>query len=210
MEAQDVLTTTRAVRRRLDLSRPVDPEVIRACLTVALQAPTGGGRQHWRWVVVTDARLRGAIAEIYQAAFAARYGSPEEQAADSPTLASARFLAANLARVPVLVIPCLELSGAGLPPGNQAGVWGSLLPAAWSYMLAARDRGLGTAWTTVALDREQEVADVLALPASVRQGALIPTAHTTGPGFRPAARIPLESVLHVNGWHAGRDGDVRD
>lgn len=197
MEAQKVLTTTRTVRRRLDLARSVDPGLIRECLTVALQAPTGAGQQHWRWVVVSDECLRAGIGKIYQAAFSARYGSA---GSGGPILASAQFLAANLARVPVLVIPCLELATAELPAGNQAGVWGSLLPAAWSYMLAARDRGLGTAWTTVHLDREREVAELLMLPANVRQGVLIPTAHTIGTGFRPAARIPLKSVLHVNGW----------
>lgn len=203
MEAQQVLTTTRAVRRRLDLSRPVDPAVVRDCLTVALQAPTGGGRQHWRWIVVTDAELRADIAEVYQASFAARYGSV--RSAD-PNLAGARFLAENLARVPVLVVPCLEFERAELPAGNQAGTWGSLLPAVWSYMLAARDRGLATTWTSVHLDREPEVAALLKLPATVRQGALIPTAHALGQEFHPAARNPLESVLHLNGW-GGRDSD---
>ncbi len=197
MDAQTVLTTTRAVRRRLDLTRSVDFSLIRECLSVALQAPTGGSRQHWRWIVVCDEGLRSKIGGIYKAAFTARYAPAE---LSNPTLDSARFLAENLARVPVLVLPCLELESELLPVGNQAGIWGSLLPAAWNYMLAARDRRLGTAWTSVHLDREREVADLLRLPGNVHQGALIPTAHTIGQDFRPARRMPVDSVLHLNQW----------
>jgi nitroreductase len=197
MDAQAVLTTTRAVRRRLDLTRSVDFGLIRECLAVALQAPTGGGRQHWRWIVVSDEDLRAKIGTIYRAAFAARYGSAGP---GNPTLESARFLSENLHRVPVLIIPCLELEADRLPAGNQAAIWGSLLPATWSYMLAARDRQLGTAWTTIHLEREREVAELLRLPANVHQGALIPTAHTVGTDFRPAERVPLESVVRMNRW----------
>jgi nitroreductase len=113
---------------------------------------------------------------------------------------SVQHLGEHMGDAPVLVIPCLRLAGGRLPSGNQAGLWGSLLPAAWSYMLAARARGLGTAWTTLHLTYEDEVARLLGLPDGVRQGALIPTAYYTGDGFRPAARQPLDEVLHVNGW----------
>jgi nitroreductase len=102
--------------------------------------------------------------------------------------------------VPVLVIPCLEVADGRLPAGNQAGLWASLLPAAWSYALAARSRGLVTAWTAVHLDREREVADLLGLPPTVRQGALLPTAHPLRGTFRPGPRLPLEQVLHHDGW----------
>ena len=203
MDVEELLTTTRSVRRRLDLTRPVDTGEVMACIEVALQAPTGGGRQHWHWLVVTDPALRSAIGGVYRAAFEARYPPDRDDLPVPPRdLVSARHLAAHLAAVPVLVVPCLELPG-GLPAGNQAGVWGSLLPAAWSYMLAARARGLGTAWTTVHLDREVEVARLLGLPGTVRQGALIPTAHVAGgSGFRRAARRPAASVVHVDGWSA--------
>ncbi|GHJ42824.1 oxidoreductase [Catellatospora sp. TT07R-123] len=198
MDADEVLTTTRSVRRRLDLSRPVDLGLVRDCLRVAVQAPTGGNRQHWRFIVVTDPALRQGVGAVYRAAFEARY--PADAQGPHRELASARHLAEQLHRVPVLVIPCLELPDGQLPAGNQAGLWGSLLPAAWSYMLAARARGLGTAWTTVHLDREAEVARLLNLPDRVRQGALIPTAHTTGT-FRAAARLPLHAVVHLDGWN---------
>jgi nitroreductase len=199
MDAEEVLTTTRSVRRRLVLNRPVDVDLVRDCLRVAVQAPTGGNRQHWRFVVVTDPALRAAIAGVYRAAFEARY--PPTAQTPGRELASARYLARHLHQVPVLVIPCLELPGGELPAGNQAGLWGSLLPASWSYMLAARARGLGTAWTAVHLDRETETATLLGLPDRVRQGALIPTAHVTG-AFAPAARLPLDAVMHINGWTA--------
>jgi nitroreductase len=200
MDAVEVLTTTRSVRRRLDLTRPVDLADVRACLEVAVQAPTGAGHERWRWLVVTDPRLRSAIGEVYRAAFEQRY-PPDATGTGVPprVLASARHLADHLGRVPVLVVPCLELPR-GLGAGNQAGTWGSLLPAAWSYMLAARARGLATAWTAVHLDREAEVAELLGLPDGVRQGALIPTAYPVGGGFRPARRDPVDSVIHVNGW----------
>ncbi|MFD5088032.1 nitroreductase family protein [Kitasatospora sp. NPDC058406] len=205
----ELLTTTRTVRRRLDLSRPLDLAVVKECLEIALQAPNGGNTQHWHWLVVTDPDLRRRIAAVYRRVFDARYPSGErppatpEEEATARMVASGRHLAVHLHEVPVLVIPCLRLRGGRLPAGSQAGLWGSLLPGAWSYMLAARSRGLGTAWTTVHLDAEQEVAALLGLPDDVRQGALIPTAHVLGEGFRPAARRPVESVLHLDGW-AGR------
>ncbi|MEV6974017.1 nitroreductase family protein [Kitasatospora sp. NPDC093806] len=215
----ELLTTTRAVRRRLDLARPLDLAVVRECVEIALQAPNGGNTQRWQWLVVVDPAQRARIAAVYRRAFEARY-PPSAAATDAAgagtggvsdrMLAGGRHLAAHLHEVPVLVIPCLDLRGRPLPPGNQAGVWGSLLPAAWSYMLAARARGLGTAWTTVHLDAEEEVAAILGLPPEVRQGLLIPTAHALGEGFRPAPRRPVESVWHLDGWAGGAWGDDRD
>jgi nitroreductase len=199
----ELLTTTRSVRRRLDLDRPVELAVVRDCVRIALQAPTGGNAQRWHWVVVTDPALREEIAGYYRRSwqlYSAGFGEREPDPGRQRVTDSAAHLAAVLGRVPVLLIPCLE--AATLPEGSQAGLWGSLLPAAWSYMLAARARGLGTAWTTLHLRYEQEVADLLGLPAGVRQGALIPTAYHTGTGFRPAARVPVEQVLHLDGWGA--------
>ncbi|WP_327064028.1 nitroreductase family protein [Kitasatospora purpeofusca] len=217
----ELLTTTRSVRLRLDLSRPVDLDRVRECVEIALQAPNGGNTQRWHWLVVAEDGLRKRIAEVYRRSFEARY-PPTVTAGEPPAagasaggasaagaaaggvsdrmLAGGRHLAEHLHEVPVLVIPCLELGSRRLTADNQAGVWGSLLPAAWSYMLAARARGLGTAWTTVHLDAEQEVADLLGLPGDVRQGALIPTAHVLGDGFGPAPRRPVDSVLHLDGW----------
>jgi nitroreductase len=211
LSPDELLTTTRTVRKRLDLARPVPMDLVRECLEIAVQAPSGSNRQGWHWIVVTDTEKRKAIGEYYRrsfAAYAASGGTSAGQYADDPDRAevqrrvgdSASYLAERMGDVPVLVIPCLRLHGGKLPDGNQAGLWGSLLPAVWNYALAARARGLGTAWTTLHLAYEQEVADVLGLPADVRQGALVPTAYYTGDTFRPAPRVPLDEVLHVDGW----------
>jgi nitroreductase len=125
---------------------------------------------------------------------------PERGAVQRRVGDSVAYLGAHMGDVPVLVIPCLQVSRGRLSAGNQAGLWGSLLPAAWSYMLAARARGLGAAWTTLHLEYEAEVAEILGLPADVRQGVLIPTAYSMGETFKPAARRAVEEVLHVNQW----------
>jgi nitroreductase len=210
LTTDELLTTTRAVRRRLDLTRPVPLELVRECLEIALQAPSGSNAQSWHWVVVTDAGRRAAVGEIYRERVA-RYAESRSFAgklfADRPERAqvqqrvgnSAVWLGDHMGQVPVLVIPCIA-TGRPLEAVNQAGLWGSLLPAAWSYCLAARARGLGTAWTTLHLGREADVAEVLGIPDGVHQGALIPTAYYTGETFRPAPREPLDTVLHIDRW----------
>jgi nitroreductase len=210
LAAEELLTTTRSVRKRLDLDRPVDLALVREALTVALQAPSGSNAQGWHFLVVTDTEKRAAIGDYYRRAVEGYLDSERSAArlhADDPLRApvqqrvgdSVAHLGRTMGRVPVLVVPCLRLPN-GLPPGTQAGVWGSLHPAAWSYMLAARLRGLGTAWTTLHLQFEREVADVLELPPDVHQGALIPTAHYLGETFSPAPRQPLDEVLHLDRW----------
>lgn len=207
----ELLTTTRSVRKRLDLTRPVDPALVRECLEIALQAPSGSNAQRWHWLVLTDPEKRRRMGAIYQKACRAYLDSPNAAGrlyANDPARSqvqgrvndSVSHLADRMGEVPVLVVPCLRIPSGELPEGNQAGLWGSVLPAAWSYMLAARSRGLGTAWTTLHLAHEEEAAQVLGLPADVRQAALIPTAHYTGETFKRAPRTPLDEVLHENGW----------
>jgi nitroreductase len=211
LTSDEVLTTTRTVRKRLDLTRPVPLSLIRECLEIALQAPSGSNRQHWEWIVVTDPDQRAAIGKVYKrsvdeyldAASNAgdRYADDPERSAIQRRIGdSSRHLGDHMGEVPVLVLPCIRVGRNGLGAGNQAGQWGSILPAAWSYMLAARSRGLGTAWTTLHLTYEQEVADILGLPAGIAQGVLIPTAYYTGETFKPAARTPLDEVLHLDRW----------
>ena len=211
LSPDELLTTTRSVRKRLDLTRPVPLELVRQCLQIALQAPSGSNRQAWHWIVVTEVDQRKAIGELYRRAVAeylASDGSAAKLFADEPARAavqrrvgsSVAWLGEHMGDVPVLVIPCLRLASGSLPQGNQADVWGSLLPAVWNYMLAARARGLGSAWTTLHLEYEAAVASIIELPDEVRQGALIPTAYYTGTSFRPAARVPLDEVLHLNRW----------
>ena len=210
LTAHELLTTTRTVRKRLDLDRPVDLALVRDALTDALQAPSGSNAQGWHFLVVTDAGKRAALGELYGRAVEEYLASERSAArlhADDPLRApvqqrvgeSVAHLGRTMGQVPVLVLPCLRLP-AGLPRGSQAAVWGSLHPAAWSYMMAARLRGLGTAWTTLHLQHERAAAQLLGLPDDVHQGALIPTAHYTGHTFKPAARQPLEEVLHLDGW----------
>ncbi|MEV4017952.1 nitroreductase family protein [Nonomuraea angiospora] len=211
LSPDQLLTTTRSVRKRLDLTRPVPLELVRECLEVALQAPSGGNRQGWHWMVVTDPELRKAIGSYYERSHQAYFESGSSARAlfqDDPVRAaqqrrvgeSSLYLAEHMGDVPVLVIGCIAVGSGGLPQGNQAGLWGSLLPAAWSYMLAARARGLGTAWTTLHLAYESEIAELLGIPGDVRQGVLIPTAHYLGDTFAPAKRQPLDEVLHVDRW----------
>jgi len=214
LSVDELLTTTRTVRRRLDLTRPVPLSLVRECLEIALQAPSGSNRQGWEWVVVTDPDKRAAIGELYGRSVRAYQSSPSYAGrlhADDPVRSevqrriadSSEYLAEHLGEVPVLVIPCIRVGDggpAGLPGGNQAGLWGSILPSAWSYMLAARARGLGTAWTTLHLNYEQEVAELLGLPEDIRQTVLIPTAYSIGTDFKPAPRQPLDDVLHIDGW----------
>lgn len=206
----ELLTTTRTVRKRLDLTRPVPLDLVRDCLEIALQAPSGSNRQGWHWLVVTDPELRAEIGRHYAAvgeryfASSASAGNldtpdPERAATQRRVGDSAQWLAEHLAEVPVHVFAFIE-TGAPLPAGNQAGLWGSLLPAAWSYALAARSRGLGTAWTSFTISREREIAELLGVPDGVHQGVLLPTAYYTGETFRPAKRAPLDSVLHLDRW----------
>jgi len=208
----ELLTTTRSVRRRLDFSRPVEPEVIRECLEIALQAPTGGNRQGWHFVVVTDAEKRQALGDIYRRGFviyrklrsaAGNLFADDLQraATQQRVMDSAEYLAAHMHEAPVHLIPCINGRSEGLPIMQQAGLWASILPATWSFMLAARARGLGTSWTTIHLFFEQEAAELLGIPyTEVTQAALIPVAYTQGLNFTPATREPLESSLHWNGW----------
>ena len=207
---EELLTTTRSVRHRLDLDRPVDPGLLRRCVELATQAPTGRHEQGWSFVIVTDPERRAALAQLW------RTGLGQ---GDSPMSAEAmrrayvepgsmervwsglRYLAENLHRVPALVVPCIEGRTDGLGADRQAGKWGSLLPAVWSFMLAARLHGLGTVLTTGNMAVEREVADLLDIPYNtVMQAAVIPVAHTVGIDFRPAPRIDVDAVLHWEKW----------
>ena len=210
LSAEELLTTTRAVRRRLDLARPVDPALVEGCLEVALQAPTGGNIPRAHFVVVTDPQARLALAELYRDSFAAyrqspRYPTtavtdPERAPVQQRVATSAEYLAEHLHEVGVLLVACIQ----GRPPrddGALAAFYGSVLPAVWSFMLAARLRGLGTCWTTLHLAHERQAAEILGIPYDeVTQVALIPVAHLLGENFRPAPRPLLNRVVSWNRW----------
>jgi nitroreductase len=199
----ELLSTTRAVRRRLDLNRPVERGVILECLQLAMQAPTASNDQNWRWMVVTDEDKRAAIAEIYRQ-LAGDYLVQAAAAATDPqtrrVYESAQSLTGILADVPVFVIPCIERRFDKAPLMVAAAAWGSILPAAWSFLLALRSRGLGSVWTTLHLARERDVADILGIPDSVTQAALFPVAYTVGTEFKPAVRPPAETITSWNTW----------
>ncbi|MCA9874641.1 MAG: nitroreductase family protein [Anaerolineales bacterium] len=202
-----LLTTTRTVRKRLDFDRPVEREVIERCLKIAIQAPTGSNAQGWHFVVVTDADKKAKIGELYRQSFfiyanargeqPLRHASPEQM---QRVVSSSVYLANHMYRAPVLVIPCIEGRVENAGPMAQAGLYGSILPAAWSFMLALRARGLGAAWTSLHLRYEQEVAELLGLPKTITQAAMLPVAYFIGETFQPAKRRPLEEILHWDSW----------
>ena len=208
-----LLTTTRAVRKRLDLSRPVPDQVIRDCLELTLQAPTGSNKQGWRWIAVTDAAKRAALADIYREG-AGTYLTESQKKAESAGKAqdgrvysSAQYLADNLQDVPVHVIPCIRVDH--LPPNPPQRVWaglmGSIMPAVWSFQLALRSRGLGSTLTTLHLSNGEKAAELLGIPEGIMQVGLLPVAYTIGDDFKPAKRPPLDDVLHWNTWDSEQD-----
>ena len=212
LSPDELLTTTRAVRRRLDLDRPVPLEVVRDCLSIALQAPSGSNAQGWHFVVVRDPEKRMALAEVYRRAFAIYRdmpmaagnivtGDPDRDRTQQRVMGSAEHLAAHLHEAPVHVVPCFEGRIDGQPLLTTASALGSIIPATWSFMLACRARGLGTSWTSLHLMFEEEAAGILGVPfTDVSQVALVPVAYTLGTEFKPAPREPVDSVLHVAGW----------
>ena len=212
--ADHLLTTTRSVRKRLDLTRPVPPELIEECIEVALQAPTGSNQQNWAFVVVRDPAKKQAIADLYRRGgeILSGTGYPPPLPDDDPrvpvrerVMDSATYLAACLEQVPVFVIPCVQGRVEQMPMVvAQASTYGSILPAAWSFMLAARARGLGSAWTTIHLFFEQDVAQLLGIPEDWTQAALLPVAYYTGDDFKPAERLPASSLTHWDAWGALR------
>lgn len=198
----ELLTTTRAVRKRLDFERPVDMKLIDECLEIAVQAPSASNTQTWHFVVVTDDEKRRVLGDLYRKAAEQFYVSRmDENAEETPLARSALYLFENLAKAPVHVIPCIEGRLDGAPALQQAGMWGTIAPATWNFCLAARARGLGTVWTSLHLVYEREAADLLGIPYDeVMQTALIPVAHTIGTDFKPAARRPMEEVVHRERW----------
>lgn len=214
LDPDQLLSTTRAVRKRLDFDRPVDDDLIRDCVRAAMQSPSGSNNMTMRFVIVKDESKRRAIGEVYRQCWgiytsidgvyvgSIRKDTPEEQAQQDRVTESAAYLAENLGRAPALVLACSEGGRIdGVPALVAASAYGNVLPAMWSFMLAARARGLGTAWTTISLMMEKEVAEILGIPFDqVQQACLSPLAHTVGTDFRPARRPEPDSIIHWDGW----------
>jgi nitroreductase len=210
LSVDEVLTTTRSVRKRLDFDKPVSRDLLMECLDLALQAPTGSNSQGWQWVFVEDADKKKAIGEVYLANARDYLSAPGPEFADGDTRGermgavrdSARYLAEHMHEAPVLMIPCIEGREDSSPLGGVS-FWASLFPAVWSYCLALRSRGLGSCWTTLHLLRggEEEVADILGIPyQKYSQAGLFPIAYTKGTDFKPAKRLPAADLTHWNAW----------
>lgn len=214
LSLDEVLCTTRSVRRRLDLHRPVEPKILQECLELAIQAPCGSNNQNWHFIFVRDSHQRQALGDLYRKGFATycalaqtgqavamrRTAMPDREAIFK-LRRSSQYLLEHIHEVPVLMLPCIEDRVDGESVVEQANAWGSIIPATWSFMLAARARGLGTCWTTLHLYHEREAASILGIPyEQVMQVALIPVAYTLGTTFRPASRHPLEKFMHWNKW----------
>jgi len=212
LSAKELLTTTRAVRKRLDLTRPVEREVIEECISIAQQAPTASNMQNWHFVVVTDTIKKAALAELFRKGWETyinlptavnnmKFEDPKRNATQKRIISSAEYLVDHLAQVPVHVIPCIAARTEGQPTVVQSAVWGSIAPAAWSFMLAARSFGLGTSWTSFHLFYEEEAANILNIPyKDVMQAALIPVAYTIGTDFKPSPRNSVHTIVHWNTW----------
>lgn len=215
----ELLSTTRAVRKRLDLDRTVEESILLECLELAVQAPSGSNAQGWQFVLVTDAEKIAKIGEFYAQAFSIYRNLPiaihhlhadsddtSLKASQQRSTDSAEFLAENMGKVPAMLIPCIAGrtdtdAMAGMGVLGQASQWASIIPAAWNFMLAARARGLGTAWTTLHLMHERETAELLGIPYDdFMQVALVAIGYTKGTEFKPAYRPPIETVAHINGW----------
>ena len=205
-EIDRLLSTTRSVRRRLDLDREVPESVVVDCIRLAVQAPTGGNQQGWRWMIVTDPEKRAAIADAYNAAgkgyLAMAAANTDQDPQTKRVYESALALTETLARVPVHVIPCVEGRVNLASNGAAASAYGSILPAVWSFQLALRSRGLGSVFTTLHLFNEKDVGELLGIPADFTQVALLPVAYTVGTDFKPAARPPVEGITYWEAWGA--------
>jgi nitroreductase len=210
LSIEQLLTTTRTVRRRLDLTRPVERDTVLECLRVAFQAPNGSNLQLYNWVVVEDPEVRKAMGEIYaasiddQVAESARSTAPSiypDNPAQARISQSVMHLKEHMGEVPVLVVPTIAGRMDGADIFQQASRWGSVLPTVWNFMLALRAKGLGSAWTTIHLRREKEMADLLGIPFDrVTQAGLFPVAYTIGTDFQPADRSRSERSIRWNHW----------
>jgi nitroreductase len=212
VDSDELLTATRSARRALDLDAPADPDDIRDCLRIGLQAANGSNQQSWRWLVITEQSLRDKIAGLYRAAYLAKVGGQliagfmPSGTPEAKLMSSTEWLVENLARVPVLVIPCYEPTMPRVDGDESfylATLYGSIFPAVWNFQLALHTRGYGTCITTLHLHHEQEVRELLRIPESFIQGCLLPVGRLRdGFRFAPAPRRDIDEVVGLNGWES--------
>lgn len=203
-QTDTLLSTTRAVRKRLDFGRDVPDGVLLDCLQLAVQAPTGSNRQGWRWLVVRDPAKKQALADLYRKAggsyLKSAAANPDLDAQMSRVMSSSAYLAENMHRAPVLVVPLITGRIDDGTFGSAAAMYGSIMPAVWSFQLALRSRGLGSVLTTIHLRFEREAAELLAIPAHLSQAALLPVAYTIGTDFKPAARGDVADITYLDSY----------
>lgn len=209
LSALEVLTTTRAIRRRMDFDRPVERETLIECIRIALQAPTGGGDERWRWLIVEDQEQKNALARLYRDAAMGMFTNARDTSESEQrqrVYGDAVYLAENFERVPAIVIPCSH----GTPPAEPAGAagfFGSILPAVWSFQLALRMHGMGSAYTTAVLSRSDDLRAILGIPGGVTPAAMIPVGYTKGTKFRLARRSAPEDVTFIDRWGQAPEQD---
>jgi nitroreductase len=198
-----ILQTTRSVRKRLDLSKPVNVDVVMKCLEIALQAPTGSNAQGWKWLIVTDKDKISKVGNYYKQSYKvySSSGSPPRRVdpnQQKKVADSASYLADHMEEVPMMIFACV--SGRTTDSRLAAGLYGSVIPAAWSLMLALRARGIGTSWTTLHLSYEKECNEILGIPENITTAAMLPIAYFTGETFSKAKRIPAKEVTFWDTW----------
>lgn len=206
MDVDELLTSTRSARRTLATEAPVDLDVVRECLGLALHAANGTNQQSWRWLVVTDPEKRRVLAGHYRDGYLEMTGGliadqlPDD--AFGRIMTSTEWLVEHLAEVPVFVIPCYRpyLPSDGAELFQAATLYGSIFPAVWNLQLALRSRGYGSCITTLHLRRAAEVAELLGIPEGFTQGCLLPVARLRDPSPRPAPRKPLAEVTAIDHW----------
>ena len=205
-----ILETTRSVRKRLDMSRPVPTDLVMEALEVALQAPTGSNNQGWRWLIVTDKTKIAQVGEHYRKSFMAYAGDAKRPESEDPRVqqqwrvtSSARYLADHMHEVPMLVFACIK--GRLAAGEDGAGLFGSSIPAAWSLMLALRARKVGSAWTTLHLRYEKECNAILGIPDDITTSVMLPVAYFSGETFKKATRIPAAALTYFDTW--GQKGE---
>lgn len=200
-----ILKTTRSVRKRLDLNRPVDKDVVKECLEIALQAPTGSNIQGWKWLIVTDTNKKAKIGDFYKRSFiayskGASIPNPniQDQNQQKKVYNSASYLADHMGEVPMMIFACIE--GRTSNSSIAAGLYGSIIPAAWSLMIALRSRGIGASWTTLHLAYEKECNEILGIPDNITTAVMLPVAYFTGETFKEAKRVPAKELTYWESW----------
>ena len=193
----EVLSTARSVRRKLDFERPIPRQTLLDCINVAVQAPTGLGGENWRFIVVDEAEQKQAIADLYKEVLLALL-----QVRDMPIKPTHQALIDRLPEIPAMIFVCVDGQPMDVAVSSQVAYFGSILPAAWSLMLALRARDIGTTWTSLLSSRQEEVNYILGCPSQVTQTVMLPVGYTKGAVLRKANRLDASEVTYWNGWPA--------